>query len=211
VQVDDTGHGIPPERLDDIFNPFFTTKGGGEGTGLGLSLSLGIVKAHGGHLQAHNLPDAGARFTLSLPIGEGTESRTPPASESLTASAQARILIVDDEEPFRTLLAELIRALGHQVEEAATGHQAMACLEQQNYDLVTLDIRLPDLDGTEIWQWLLAQHAALASRVVFMTGDIMTPETETFLRDAGRPVLIKPLTTAQVYRIVDEVLTQNVS
>ena len=78
-----------------------------------------------------------------------------------------------------------------------------------DYDLVALDFRLPDLNGGEVWRWILSQQPALASRVVFMTGDIMSKETEKFLKEAGRPVLTKPLTTAQITQTVEEVLAQN--
>lgn len=208
VEVDDDGPGIPQDHIGRIFDPFFTTKDPGEGTGLGLSLSFGIVEAHGGQMHAENLPGSGARFTARIPIGEGAEPIEPPSLELTMASGQARVLIVDDDKDLRAILAELISNLGHQVDEAATGKEAIASLEQQGYDLVTLDLRLPDLDGTEVWRWILSQRPALASRVVFMTGDIMSQETEKFLQETGRPVLTKPLTTPQVHRIVHEVLIE---
>ncbi|MFQ5658624.1 MAG: GAF domain-containing protein, partial [Candidatus Methylomirabilales bacterium] len=211
VEVNDDGPGIPPDDIGRIFDPFFTTRDAGEGTGLGLSLSFGIVESHGGQMRAENLTGSGARFSFALPVGEGLKPVETPSTEPLVARERARILIVDDEGDLRAILAELISDLGHQAEEAATGQDAISSLNQQDYDLVALDLRLPDLDGREVWRWILSQRPALASRVVFMTGDIMSPETEKFLEEAGRPVLTKPLTTAEITQTVEEVLAQNSS
>ena len=211
LDVDDNGPGIPPNVLGRIFEPFFTTKGLGEGTGLGLTLSFGIIDAHGGKMQAENLPGLGARFTVRLPIGQGEEPVKSVSLDPLIATGRARILVVDDEKDFRKILVEILSSFGHQVEEAATGQEAMTSIGERGYDLVALDLRLPDLDGTGVWRWILSRHPALASRVVFMTGDILSPETETFLQEAGRPVLTKPLTMAQVKRTVDEALREETS
>jgi two-component system NtrC family sensor kinase len=70
----------------------------------------------------------------------------------------------------------------------------------------TLDLRLPDIDGKLVWQRIVTRDPAIAAKVIFMTGDTMSPETQTFLREAGRPVLTKPLTIDRVGRIVDEIL-----
>jgi len=209
AEVDDAGPGIPPERLGRIFDPFFTTKPSGEGTGLGLSLSIGIVEAHGGRMEVENLPGSGARFTVTLPIGEKTEPvETPVIEPPTTASRRARILIVDDEEPLREILSEILGALGHEVENVATGRESIASLQRQAFDLVILDLRLPDIDGKEVWQWILSRDPDLSSRVVFITGDIMSTDTEEFLRTAERPVLTKPLSMEQVQRVVLEVMSE---
>src|SRR5207245_7240796 len=72
---------------------------------------------------------------------------------------------------------------------------------------ILLDVRLPDLDGKAIWRRLLVDRPALAARVVFMTGDTMSAETQAFLTEAGRPVLTKPLTIERIQRAVNEALT----
>ena len=80
-------------------------------------------------------------------------------------------------------------------------------MEKQAFDLVVLDLRLPDIDGKEVWQWILSRNPALASRVVFITGDIMSTDTDEFLQTTKRPVCTKPLTMEQVHRVVGEVLS----
>jgi CheY-like chemotaxis protein len=209
IHVEDDGPGIPSEHLGRIFDPFFTTKGAGEGTGLGLSLSIGIVEAHGGRMAAENLPGRGARFTLRLPIGEGGDTATTtatPTAAPAAATRQASVLVVDDEERLRSILTEVLTSLGHRVDEAANGTQAMEKLTTGTYDLVMLDLRLPDVDGRAVWQWIGERRAALSGRVVFMTGDTMSAETQQFLSDSGRPVLTKPLSIDRVRAVIDDVL-----
>jgi two-component system NtrC family sensor kinase len=206
IQVEDDGPGIPAQHLGRIFDPFFTTKGAGEGTGLGLSLSIGIIEAHGGRMAAENLPGRGARFTLRLPIGDGTEtSAAPPAPPVRSSASPATVLIIDDEEHLRRVLAEVLTSLGHHVDEAADGTTAKQKLEAGDYDLVLLDLRLPDVDGRVVWEWLKAQRPALVRRVAFMTGDTMSEETQHFLEETGRPVVSKPLSIARVREVIDEI------
>jgi two-component system NtrC family sensor kinase len=208
LHVEDDGPGIPAENLGRIFDPFFTTKGAGEGTGLGLSLSIGIVEAHGGRMAAENLAGRGARFTLRLPIGEESEAAVAPAAAAATrtAAAHAHVLVVDDEERLRNILIDVLTSLGHRVDQAANGTQAMEKLRTGDYDLVMLDLRLPDVDGRGVWRWLGRERPALTGRVVFMTGDTMSGETQQFLQDSGRPVLTKPLSIDRVRAVVDDVL-----
>jgi two-component system NtrC family sensor kinase len=209
IHVEDDGPGVPGEHLGRIFDPFFTTKGAGEGTGLGLSLSIGIVEAHGGRLAAENLPGRGARFTLRLPVGEDADTATAtaaPTAEPRAASRQASVLVVDDEDRLRSILTDVLTSLGHRVDEAANGTQAMEKLAAGDYDLVMLDLRLPDVDGRAVWQWIGERRAALTGRVVFMTGDTMSAETQRFLSDSGRPVLTKPLSIDRVRAVLDDML-----
>ena len=218
IHVEDDGPGISADNLGRIFDPFFTTKGTGEGTGLGLSLSIGIVEAHGGRMAVENLPGGGARFTLRLPIGESAEIASgaelaPETSSSIARAVRtsharaATVLVVDDEDRLRAILTDVLKTLGHRVEPAGSGTQAIEKLSMGGYDLVMLDLRLPDVDGRGVWEWIAEHRPASASRVVFMTGDTMTGETQQFLSSTGRPVVTKPLTIDRVRAVVDEVLT----
>jgi signal transduction histidine kinase len=207
VWIDDDGPGIPPEHLGRIFDPFFTTKVTGAGTGLGLSLAIGIVESHGGRLYAENLLDSGARFIVHLPVDEHAEAETPaPPGPRVAAVAGASVLVVEDEEPLREALTEVLHGLGHRVVGATTGFEALGRLRERAWDLVMLDLRLPDVDGQAVWERALARDPRLADRVVFMTGDIMSAETQAFLDEARRPFLLKPFTMEEVGRVVSEVL-----
>jgi len=209
VEIDDDGPGIPPEHLGRIFDPFFTTKATGAGTGLGLSLAIGIVEAHGGRLYAENLPGIGARFTVQLPVGGHADVAAPALPGAAPAAVSgANVLVVEDEAPLRGLVTEVMHGLGHHVGEATTGHEALLRLQERHWDLVMLDLRLPDVDGPTVWARALAPDPRLAGRVVFMTGDIMSAETQGFLDAAGRPFLLKPFTMEEVGRVVSDVLAK---
>jgi two-component system NtrC family sensor kinase len=212
IEVEDDGPGIAPENLGRIFDPFFTTKNTGEGSGLGLSLSIGIVQAHGGTIRVANVPPTGARFVVLIPVGDGGKPETPAASGNAQrngAGPRARVLVVDDEVQLRATLIDVFEALGHVVESVGSGAEALTCLARDAFDFVSLDMRLPDIDGKGIWQELVRLNPVMASRVVFMTGDTMSPDALKFLQETGRPVLTKPLSIDRVGRVVDEVLAAN--
>jgi signal transduction histidine kinase/CheY-like chemotaxis protein len=205
VVVEDTGPGIPPEHLRQVFDPFFTTKPVGEGTGLGLSLCIGIVEAHDGRLTVENVPGSGARFTMALPLGEHADPiEDAPTGGDATRSAD--ILVIEDEPALRSVFLEVLTVQGHRTVAAATGHAALELLSRETYDVVILDLRLPDIDGKAVWQWITEHRPELAGRVVFMTGDTLSPGSHHFLKNAGRPVLAKPVAMDQLGRMVDTVL-----
>jgi signal transduction histidine kinase/CheY-like chemotaxis protein len=206
LQVDDDGPGISREHLGRIFDPFFTTKPVGEGTGLGLSLSLGIVEGHGGRMRAENLIGGGTRITIRLPIDEARQATELPATPKLDGDTRGRILVVDDNTSVRNAIGDVLATIGHDVKVAATSKEAIEYLGWGAFDLVFLDLRLPELDGGRVWQWILGERPALAARVVFITGDILSREIEQFLQRAGRPVIAKPLTVAQVRTAVQDAL-----
>ena len=198
--VSDSGSGIRPEVLPRIFEPFFTTKPIGEGTGLGLSISFRIVEAHGGRIWAESPPGGGATFTISLPaIPRTARSVERPASER-----KAHVLVVDDEDHVAETFGAIFEALGHQVTVARSGQlgweRLSACGAQ--YDLVTLDLRMPDVNGATIWERLVAARSPLAQRVAFITGDIVDAATQQFLESTGRPFIGKPIDFNQLADLV---------
>jgi CheY-like chemotaxis protein len=208
VEVEDDGPGIPAEHLGRIFDPFFTTKGTGEGTGLGLSLSIGIVQAHGGTMAAENPPAGGARFTVRLPVNATPRvgDHAVRVTDTPVPRRRGRVLLVDDEAKLRATLTEVFTALGHTVSAVGTGRGALEQLDRSEFDVIALDMRLPDVDGMAVWQGIVARNGNLASRVLFMTGDTMSPETQHFLHETGRPVLMKPFTIDRIERMIDQML-----
>jgi CheY-like chemotaxis protein len=121
---------------------------------------------------------------------------------------RAHVLVVDDDVKLRATLVEVFTSLGHDVEAVGSGAEALARLQQHGiFDVIALDMRLPNVDGKGIWQQVCALDPTLASRIVFMTGDTMRPETRQFLEDTGRPVLTKPFTIDRVSQIVAEMMS----
>jgi two-component system NtrC family sensor kinase len=156
-------------------------------------------------MTVENVPTSGARFVIQLPVGTHAE-----ASDETAAGGRLRqgadVLVIEDEAALRSVFLEVLTINGHRATAAATGQAAMELLARESFDVVVLDLRLPDVDGKAVWQWITRHRPALAERVVFMTGDTLSPGSREFLQRAGRPVLPKPMSMEQFARMVDTVL-----
>ena len=193
IEIEDTGGGIPPNLVERIFNPFFTTKPTGSGTGLGLSISLGIVREHEGRIWAENAQQSGARFVVELPILEPRTSGEFPALAAVhPVGDNLRILVVDDEASVRVSLQRYLASRGHEVETTASGLDALARLRATAYDAVIVDMRMPDLSGEQLFERLRGDDPAHAERVIFTTGDLVSDQMRRFLDGSGRPCVPKP-------------------
>jgi two-component system NtrC family sensor kinase len=196
VSVSDTGPGVPEGEADRIFNPFFTTKPVGRGTGLGLSISDGIVRQHGGQIRVDSAAGRGATFELRIPV-QGAPTDSTPTAPAATATMPPlgdgrRLLVVDDEPAMRTAIGNFLSSLGHGVTVAAGGLEARALLRRHEYDVVLLDLRMPDLGGDALFRELEESDPRHARRVVFVTGDTHSAQSRRFLAEAGRPSVSKP-------------------
>ena len=193
IEVEDTGPGIPPNLLERIFNPFFTTKPTGSGTGLGLSISLGIVREHEGRIWAENAPHGGARFVIELPIvtprGTGDFQSVPSAHP---VTDRLHVLVVDDEASVRVALQRYLSSRGHEVETTASGKEALARMREDAFDAVIIDMRMPDLSGEQLFGELKARDPSYADRVIFTTGQLVDDSVRGFLASTGRPCVPKP-------------------
>jgi two-component system cell cycle sensor histidine kinase/response regulator CckA len=131
--VSDTGTGMPPEVMAHIFEPFFTTKGEGRGTGIGLSTVSRIVKSHGGFLRVESRPGEGTTFELFWPRAAvaPAEAKAAPASH-LPRGQGELILVADDEEAIRELVAETLAAQGYRVLTAASAPELRRLFEQHS-------------------------------------------------------------------------------
>jgi PAS domain S-box-containing protein len=193
IEVEDTGPGIPPNLLERIFNPFFTTKPTGSGTGLGLSISLGIVREHEGRIWAENTAQGGARFVIELPIVMPRTTGEFPSSPTLAPiTDRLRILVVDDEASVRVALQRYLSSRNHEVETTASGKEALARMREDAFDAVIVDMRMPDLSGEELFQELKARDPAYGERVIFTTGQLVDDGVRSFLASTGRPCVPKP-------------------
>jgi len=207
LEVADSGPGIPPEIRAQIFEPFFTTKQHGQGTGLGLSLCRGIVEAHGGVIRVESELGQRTVFVVELPVpglpGVELEPLTP---EIRLPSRGKRVLVVDDEPELAEVLAELLSADDHQVETASNGKVALAKLHERAYDLVLSDLRMPELDGADLYREIEQRYPRLARRVIFLTGDTLSASIREYLQKIGLPSLSKPFNLEEVRRLVRSAL-----
>ena len=183
LEVADNGPGIPADIAERIFDPFFTTKPQGVGTGIGLSVCQGIITAHGGEIGVGSRPKGGALFTITLPA----TSREPGAERrgGDPAPIAGRVLVVDDEVEIAQMVREVLNRDHHQVAVATSGREALERLAEHPVDLILSDLRMPDLDGPALHRELAARRPDLARRIVFVTGDVLAPDTAKFLTETG--------------------------
>jgi len=209
--VSDNGPGVQGDIARRIFDPFFTTKPQGSGTGIGLSFSLGIAEAHGGSLQL--VPtDTGATFELLLPRAPETTPDLRPAENPAVAEPVAnrrRALVVDDEPELAETLAGLLRSEGLDTQVVVGGAGAIEHLKSGAFDLILSDLRMPGIDGPELYAWIRAERPDLANRIGFVTGDTLGPAAVGFLKEAGRPFIEKPFSRQAIRSLVAELLQES--
>jgi PAS domain S-box-containing protein len=206
IEVIDTGGGIPPEVLGRIFEPFFTTKPVGQGTGLGLPLCLGIVEGHGGTLRVDSKVGEGTTLTIELPVVAAPAGEAKSAGPTHRALPPGRVLVVDDEPDVAGVLVDLLRAEQEQVDAVSDGRTALEKIERVAYDLILCDVRMPGLDGPELYRALRLLHPELLPRFVFLTGDTLNPESWEFVQQTGAPCISKPFDFDEVYRVIGRAL-----
>lgn len=151
LQVEDTGSGIPPEVLQRMWEPFFTTKEIGKGTGLGLSTVRGIVEAHGGFAEVVTAVGRGTTFRIYLPAtdSEIAERNAAPDAPAQQPGRGELILVVDDERHIREMTRTMLTRKGYRVIVAADGAEAAVIFAQRVAEirLVISDLHMPNLDG----------------------------------------------------------------
>ncbi len=213
TEVADDGPGIAPELLSHIFDPFFTTKPLGVGTGLGLSIAYGIVHDHGGELLVDSRKGAGATFTVELPVARVLTAipaakprpRQTHALPKIELHREA-ILVVEDEPTVARLIADVLSEEGHPVDMVLDSREGLDLASRKAYDLVICDLRMPHLDGRAFYRELVLQASPLEQRLVFVTGDTLSPHTVEFLESSGVPYLAKPFLVEELKEIVHRAL-----
>jgi signal transduction histidine kinase len=211
LEINDDGPGIPDDLQPKIFEPFFTTKEVGKGTGLGLSVAYAIVQEHGGRIRLESRPNIGASFYVELPV---TGAKLAPAFATraqlegpVEAVAGASILLVEDEAKLASAVAEALRDAGYIVDHAPDGEEALNKVGAQSFDLVICDLKMPRVDGMAFYRMLSAAAPGLATRVIFVTGDVAGTDAEKFLEESGCRWLAKPFRLGDLLRAVRDGLS----
>lgn len=208
----DNGPGIPDHLLNQVFDPFFSTKAVGEGTGLGLSICFGIISEHKGRIWAENSPAGGANFWIELPLKAPESGPVLPVAAptaKCSGNRSLRFLVVDDEPALLVLLERVLTRSGHVVEAASDGVTALNKLQGQEYDLIICDVLMPDILGSELYRRAVEHAPDLSGRFIFITGNAVDTQTRTFLEDTRVPWLSKPFLPGDVERIVAQTIAGN--
>ena len=197
IAVKDTGHGIPPEIMQRIFEPFFSTKEVGAGTGLGLSTVYGIVRQTGGFIDVDSTVGVGTQFLVYLPrhiMVAGAPVKVEEKPEAATdLTGVGSVLLVEDEDAVRTFSARALRNKGYNVIEAASGEEALQRLQEESQiDLVVSDVVMPQMDGPTLIREIRKTRPEL--KVIFISGYTEDRLREQF--EAGEVIhfLSKPFT-----------------
>ncbi|MCZ4280471.1 PAS domain S-box protein [Kiloniella laminariae] len=210
VKVQDTGHGIPTEIIDRIFDPFFSTKEVGAGTGLGLSTVYGIVKQSGGFVFVDSAADEGTVFSLLFPhFREGKkhlEEVATEAPQALDLTGRGTILLVEDEDAVRSFSARALENKGYKVHEANSGEAALEVLKSEGagVDLIITDVVMPRMDGPTLIKHALEMRPDM--KVIFISGYTEDSFRKSLDDNSAIEFLPKPFSLKQLATKVKEVL-----
>ncbi len=204
--VEDNGPGVPQESVESIFRPFYTTKGRGHSAGLGLKICSDVVSEHGGHIEVHERPGGGAAFHVLLPRvdadGQPHISETPrPAA--LAGPGQRRVFVIDDDPVIARSLRRGLKP--HDVRTASSASEAEIALLDPSYvpDLVVCDVYLPGANGNVLHERVRAKRPDVAERFVFVTGGGLGRAEADYLKNSGRPALVKPIDVKSLLALLE--------
>ena len=199
--VTDNGSGMDDDTRSHAFEPFFTTKAQGKGTGLGLATVYGIMQQSGGHVTVQSAPGRGTTFKLYFPRVSEAAPDHPLAADADDARPGAEtILLVEDEEALRALVAMMLRSRGYTVLEAESGSAAVEVSDGHGgvIDLMLTDVIMPGMNGRALARAIAARRPSM--RVVFMSGYSDEALGTRGVLDEGTTLLAKPFTGAALDR-----------
>lgn len=206
LAVSDTGTGIPPEIIDKVFDPFFSTKGEGQGSGLGLSMVYGFVKQSGGHVKIYSEPGEGTTIRLYLPRAMESEDVEVSVAEGPITGGSETVLVVEDDPEVRATVVELLTDLGYRVLKAVDAASALHVIESGiAIDLLFSDVVMPGtLKSPELARKARERLPNVA--VLFTSGYTENSIVHGGKLDAGVELLSKPYTREALARKVRHVL-----
>jgi signal transduction histidine kinase/DNA-binding response OmpR family regulator len=190
LSVIDTGIGIAPEKRDRLFKRFSQVDASIRrefgGTGLGLAISKRLIELMGGRIGVESAEGQGSIFWIEVALPKGQALPHPVRDETApAAAAPARILLAEDVPVNQELAQVLLEAAGHEVDVVANGKEAVAAVQNKTYDLVLMDIQMPEMDGITATKWIRAlSHPASKILIVAMTANVLPEQVRSF-RAAG--------------------------
>ncbi len=211
ITVMDNGPGIPAEILKNVFDPFFSTKQKKNGTGLGLSICHGIIKEHGGDIAVRS-GGGETVFIIKLPIMEASVEGLMPPSDSISTNMKfqnrPKVLVVDDEYEISELLMEVFSE-NFQAVRASNGLEALERIKRHDFDVIVSDLKMPELNGMEMYERLAEDFPEYRDRILFTTGMVSDLETQEFLKRYNLPYLRKPFKMRELFGAVSLIIEKH--
>jgi len=207
--IEDQGHGIAEEHLSKIFDPYFTTRA--QASGLGITTAWSIIKKHGGYLSVESRQDVGTRFEIYLPAAKQPEKKKKGAPKQ-AETIKAKVLVMDDEELVRKVAGNLLEHLGHKVEYAKDGREAIALYKQAKknrrpFDALILDMTVPNgMSGKKAMEKLLDFDPEVKALV--STGYTSDPVLSDYKNIGFKGFVLKPYKIDQLRNALKKVLLQ---
>jgi len=205
IEIADTGPGMPPDVLGQLFTPFFTTKPVGVGTGLGLSICHGIVTGFGGSIDVKSEVGKGTTFRISLPPARAAVPEAAPhLALDMAARRRGRILVVDDEPTIakavqRTLSAE------HEVVGIGSAEEALKRIRAgERFDVILCDLMMPQMTGMDLHAELSRVAREQADRMIFLTGGAFTDRARGFLDETPNQRIEKPFDVRHLRALIND-------
>jgi len=206
LTVTDSGHGMEPEVLERIFEPYYTTKEQGKGTGLGLSVIHGIIKNHGGDITVSSQPGKGTQFTVYLPVVDEIDEETEAVASAGATRGSEQILLVDDEKQIIDIEQQILERLGYKVTPKTDSEEALeefAALPER-FDLVITDMTMPKMTGDQLARKLMEIKPDIP--VILCTGFNETITEEKALSMGIDKFIMKPIVKDELAGTIRSVL-----
>ena len=201
ARVADNGIGMDEETRTRAFDPFFTTKRE-KGNGLGLSVAYGILRRHRADIGVHSAPGEGATFVIRFPAGAVAPAAPTPPPEILESPRALRVLCVDDEEAVLDVLCDLVEALGHRVDRARTGAEAIEMACRTAPEIVFTDLGMPEVSGWDVAEGV--KKGSPETLVALVTGWGAQLERESARQRGVDWILPKPFTLEEIGRVLSQ-------
>ncbi|MBI2252008.1 MAG: response regulator [Armatimonadetes bacterium] len=208
IQFIDDGPGITSEDLNRIFDPFFTSKKA-KGTGLGLSISYGIITKHEGRIYVNSAPGEGADFIIELPVKTEEAKAGEVVSELKKIDYRGRkIMAVDNEKIILSLLERMLKKIGFKVDTFDNAKLALQKIEQEEYDVILTDFRMPQMSGVEFYQSIIKVNPNLSRKIIFLSGDVISKDIQSFLSKTKSFYLRKPFEVEELEDVLHKVIEE---
>jgi len=211
LSVRDTGIGIAGPDLVRLFDPFTQADGRDSrrfgGTGLGLAISRQLARAMGGDITAESVEGQGSHFQVDLPLVAGQALPAAPEPAQIPDIAGLKILIAEDNSINQMVIGEILKKAGARIEVAANGFEAVEMVRRAAFDLVLMDIQMPELDGIDATR--LIRHGGGPGAhvpIVALTANNMAGQREEYLRAGMTDYAAKPVIRADLFAAIDRAL-----